>query len=182
MNRLQTTIHRLGVSQEAFLRAADGVSTAQWQQAPPAGGWSAAELTGHLCLVERGVLSNADRVICKAPPPASFFAQWHLPIGLVESRIVKRQSPNSVQPAGVAGKEVMIAELRGVRERTLAFLEETHQRDLAGYFWRHPFLGNLNFYGWFTFLAAHQVRHTKQMLEIAKNLPKDVASAQKLSV
>jgi len=51
-----------------------------------------------------------------------------------------------VQPDGLADKETMMAELRSVRERTLAFLEETHQRKLEAYFWRHPFLGYLNFY------------------------------------
>jgi hypothetical protein len=182
VNRLQPTLQKLGASQEGFLRAADGISTAQWQQTPLSGGWSAAELVGHLCQVERGVLRYADRVIRKAPLSVSFFRRWHLPMALVESRMVKRQAPSSVQPAEVAGKETMIADLRGVRERTLAFLEETHQRDLACYCWRHPFLGNLNFYEWFTFVAAHQARHTKQMLEIAKNLPKGVATAQKQSV
>jgi uncharacterized damage-inducible protein DinB len=182
VNRLQPTLQKLSASQEGFLRAADGISATQWQREPVSGGWSAAELVGHLCQVERGVLSYADRVIRKAPLSVSFFKRWHLPIAVVESRIVKRQAPGAVQPAEVAGKETMLADLRSVRERTLAFLEETHQRDLACYYWRHPFLGNLNFYQWFTFVAAHQARHTKQMLEIAKNLPKGVASAQKESV
>jgi len=182
VSRLQPTLQKLGAAQEAFLRAADGISTAHWQQPPTCGGWSAAELVGHLSQVERGVLSYADRVIRKAPLPVVFFRRWHLPIALVESRIVKRQAPSSVQPTEVSAKETMIADLRGVRERTLAFLEETHQRDLTSYCWRHPFLGNLNFYEWFTFVAAHQARHTKQMLEIAKNLPKGVATAQKQSV
>ena len=163
------------------MHAADDIAPSHWQRQPLTGGWSAAELAGHLCQVERGVLSYADRVIRKTPLPTSFFTRWHLPIVLVEMRIVKRKAPKSVEPAGIAGKEAMIADLRGVRERTLAFLQETHQRDLAAYCWRHPFLGNLDFYEWFTFLAAHQNRHTKQMLEIAKNLPKGVATAQKLS-
>ena len=182
VSSLQPTFQRLAISQEAFLRAADVISTANWQQPPTCGGWSAAELVGHLCQVERGVLRYADRVIRKAPLSVSFFKRWHLPIALVESRIVKRQAPSAVEPPEVAGKETMLADVRGVRERTLAFLEETHQRDLACYCWRHPFLGNLNFYQWFTFVAAHQARHTKQMLEIAKNLPKGVATAQKQSV
>ena len=103
----------------------------------------------------------------------------HLPLALVESRIVKRKSPASVEPGALDGKETMLAELRGVRERTLAFLEETHDRDLSAYSWPHPFLGSLNFYGWFTFVAAHQIRHTKQLVEISKNIPKRVASSQK---
>ena len=108
-----------------------------------------------------------------------FYRRFHFPLRIVESRLVRRKAPSPSNPAAVREKEAMIAELRGVRERTLAFLEETSQRDLGEYFWRHPFLGQLSFYDWFAFLAAHQFRHRKQLLEIAKNLPKDVASSQK---
>jgi hypothetical protein len=126
-------------------------------------------------------LGYADRVIREPALPISFFGRLHLPMALVESRIVRRKAPESVQPkrSHLSEKETMIAELCGVRERTLAFLEETHQRNLSRYCWRHPFLGALNFYQWFAFVAAHQLRHTKQMWEITKNLPKAVASSQK---
>jgi hypothetical protein len=73
----------------------------------------------------------------------------------------------------------MIRKLRGVRERTLAFLEETPGRDLSRYIWQRPFLGYLNYYEWFRFIAAHQKRHIKQVWEIAQNLPKGVASSRK---
>jgi hypothetical protein len=126
------------------------------------------------------VLSYADRVIQKTPLHLPFYRRIHFPIALVESRVVRRRAPASVQPlpAALAEKETMMAALRSVRERTLAFLEETHERDLSPYRWRHVFLGQLNFYEWFTFVAAHQNRHTKQMLEIAQNLPKGVASSR----
>ena len=179
MTRLEPTLEKLAVSQAEFLRAADSISAEHWGQPPATGGWSAAELVAHLCQVERGVLAYADRVIRKTPLPMPFYRRFRFPLGIVESRLIRREAPSPPNPAALAEKETMIAELRSVRERTLAFLEETRQRDLAEYFWRHPFLGQLNFYDWFTFLAAHQSRHRKQMLKIAKNLPKDVASSQK---
>jgi hypothetical protein len=74
-----------------------------------------------------------------------------------------------------AGKELTIAELGGVRERTLAFLEETPDRDLRA----AAISRALSFYDWFAFIAAHQTRHSKQMWEIEQNLPKDVASSRK---
>jgi len=83
------------------------------------------------------------------------------------------------QATELADKETMLAELRSVRERTLAFLEETRHRDLSAYSWRHPFLGRLNFHDWFAFLSAHEIRHSKQMWEIAQNLRKGVASSRK---
>src|SRR5438132_449986 len=94
------------------------------------------------------------------------------------SSSVRRKTPIPLDPElFAASKEAMLAELRSVRERTLAFLEETYDRNLRAYYWPHPFLGKLNFYNWFTFIAAHEIRHTKQMVEITKNLPKRVVTS-----
>lgn len=168
MNRLQPILEKLSASQQAFLRAADSIPNTNWLLPPDDRGWSAGEVVGHLCRVEREVVAYADRVIQKAPRRVSFWRRWHLRILVVKSRIVKRKAPGIVEPVGLAEKETMMAELRSVRERTLAFLEETHQRRLDAYIWKHPLLGNLNFYAWFTFVAAHQTRHTKQLLELSR--------------
>jgi hypothetical protein len=73
----------------------------------------------------------------------------------------------------------MLAELRQVRERTLAFIEETMGRDLSKYRMTHPFLGSLNAYEWFQLIASHEIRHMKQMQEISVSLPKSVTRLQK---
>jgi hypothetical protein len=78
----------------------------------------------------------------------------------------------------IGDKEQMLGELRAARERTLAFLEETKCRDLSAYCWPHAFLGMLDVYEWFEMIAAHQVRHTKQIREIAARLPKVVGISQ----
>jgi hypothetical protein len=102
-----------------------------------------------------------------------------LPLLLVEARVIRRKSPIPLDPEMLGEKEEMLAELREVRERTLAFLEETRGRDLSAYRWAHPFLGCLNAYDWMVMIAAHEVRHTKQMREIAAKLPKVIAILQK---
>jgi hypothetical protein len=51
-------------------------------------------------------------------------------MALVESRFIRRKSPLPIDAHLVCGKEEMLAELREVRERTLAFIEETMDRDL----------------------------------------------------
>jgi len=89
------------------------------------------------------------------------------------------KTPIPVDPQLLREKEAMVAELREVRGRTPALIEETKNRDLAVYRWRHPFLGSLNGYEWFLFLASHQIRHEKQMREIAANLPEAVQNSQK---
>jgi len=103
----------------------------------------------------------------------------HLPLALVEARIIRRKTPLPLDPELVQEKETMLAELREVRERTLAFIDETKERNLSVYRWRHPFLGSLNMYGWFQMIAAHQVRHEKQLREISAGLPKPITTLQK---
>lgn len=100
-------------------------------------------------------------------------------MALVEARLIKRKSPIPVDAQLIRAKEEMLAELRAVRQRSLAFMAETKNRDQSAYRWRHPFLGSLNTYEWLQMIASHEVRHTKQMKEIAANLPNCVASLQK---
>ena len=92
--------------------------------------------------------------------------------------LVKKKTSIPLDRTMIGDKETMLAELRGANERTLAFMEETSHRDLSDYRWPHVFLGMLNGYEWFEMIAAHQVRHTKQMREIAASLPKVVGISQ----
>jgi uncharacterized damage-inducible protein DinB len=178
MPDLQFAVEKLRRAQDGLLRAADSVPSGDWNIPPEVNAWSAAQVVAHLCQVERGVLGYADRVIRKMPRPVPLLNRFHVPLVIVELRFIRRKTPIRLDPElFAASKEVMLAELRSVRERTLAFLEETHDRNLGAYYWPHPFLGKLNFYNWFTFIAAHQVRHTKQMVEITKNLPKRVVTS-----
>lgn len=178
MPNLQFAVEKLRRAQEGLLRAADSVPSTAWNLPPNADAWSAAQLVAHLCQVERGVLGYADRVIRKVPRPVPLLNRFHLPLVIVELRLIRRKAAIPLDPElFAASKETMLAELRSVRERTLAFLEQTHHRNLSAYYWPHPFLGKFNFYNWFAFIAAHQIRHTKQMAEITKNLPKRVVTS-----
>jgi DinB superfamily len=177
--RLDFILERLGGSQRQLLRSADAVPAEHWKTRPGRSGWSAAELVAHLIMVERAVVGKADRILQKTPKRFSFFKRLHLPIGLVEARVIKQKSPIPLDPEIVQEKEEMLAGLREMRERTLAFLEETKGRNLSEYRWRHPFLGSFDMYEWFQFVAAHQTRHEKQMREIAASLPKAIANLQK---
>ena len=176
---LASIVEKLARAQTAFLRAADLVPLDLWRTRPPYGGWSSAEVVAHLCQVERTVTGAADRIIRHSPKPIPFLRRFHVPLRIVEARLLRRQTPIPLDPELLDSKEAMLAALRSVRERTVAFLEETSSRDLSPYFWLHPFLGMLNTYRWFEFIAAHQARHTKQMLQISHGLPKDVVSSQK---
>lgn len=179
MAKLDLILEKLAHTERRLLRSADSIPADQWKTRPAGGGWSAGELVAHLIAVERGVVGKADRIQQKAPKQFSFFQRLHLPIRLVEARVIRQKSPIPLDPELIQGKETMLAALRDVRERTLAFLEETQGRDLSEYRWRHPFLGSFDMYDWFQFVAAHEARHEKQMREIAASLPKAIASLQK---
>src|SRR5580692_12060335 len=166
-------------AQRRFLSAADAVPAEEWKTRPSEGRWSAAELIAHLMMVERAVIGKADRVAQKPPRRVSLLKRIHIPMALVESRWIRRKSPVPIEPGMLRDKEVMLAELRTVRERSLAFLEETRSRNLGEYSWAHPALGTLTTYEWMQFIASHEVRHTKQMREIAASLPKAIESLQK---
>lgn len=167
---LQPIREKLARAQSTFLRAADVIPSEKWDTQPGPERWSAAELVAHLVVVERGILGKADGVTKKTPLPVPFAKRFHLPMWLVEARVIRRKSPVPLDPSLMAAKEPMLGELRGARERTLAFIFETETRDLSAYYWRHPFLGMLNTYEWMEMIAAHQLRHTKQIREIEAKL------------
>lgn len=178
MAKLDLILEKLAISHRRLLRCADSVPADQWKTRPHKNAWSAGELVAHLITVERGIVGKADRIQQKTPKRFSFFERLHLPIQLVEARIVRQKSPVPLDPELIKEKESMLAALREVRERTLAFLDETKGRNLSEYRWRHPFLGSFDIYGWFQFVAAHESRHEKQMREIAERLPKAIATLQ----
>jgi uncharacterized damage-inducible protein DinB len=166
-------------AQTGLLSAADAVAADEWKTRPSEGKWSAAELVAHLMMVERAVIGKADRVRQHPPKRVSLLKRIHIPMALVESRWIRRKSPVPVRPEMLGDKEQMLAGLRSVRERSLAFLEETRGWNLAEYSWAHPEMGTLNTYEWMQFIASHEVRHTKQMREIVATLPKAIESLQK---
>lgn len=84
--------------------------------------------------------------------------------------MIRLKSPVPLDASLLAEKETMLGMLRDARERTFAFLSETKNRDLSAYYWRHPFLGMLSTYEWIEMLAAHQIRHAKQIREIHRKI------------
>jgi hypothetical protein len=59
---LQPIREKLSRAQTAFFRAADTIPGEKWDNCPGLDEWSAAELVAHLVVVERGVVTNVDRL------------------------------------------------------------------------------------------------------------------------
>jgi hypothetical protein len=179
MTNIRPILDHLDRAQVKLLRAADTIPAEQWKIRPREEAWSAGEVIAHLITVERTILAHADRIREKDPRPIPFLKRFHLPLTLVESRWIRRKTPLPLDTTLLRQKEEMLAELRTIREQLLEFLSKTKSLDLHAYRWPHPFLGMLNTYEWFHMIASHEIRHTKQMLEIASNLPKHVGTRQK---
>src|SRR5882757_482919 len=170
MRTLQPIRQKLARAQTAFFRAADAIPGEKWDNCPGLNQWSTGELVAHLVVVERGRRHKCRPVDTESPDSSSLSKRLHFPMWLVEARVIRRKSPVPLDESLMEEKEAMLAGLRGVRERTLAFVSETERRDLSAYCWRHPFLGMLNLYEWLEMIAAHQLRHTKQIREIEAKL------------
>ena len=180
MPPLQSITENLVRAEKQFQAAADAVPDDQWKTCPAEGRWCAGELVCHLIQVERAIIKNAGKVLQRPPQPRPLSKRFHFPVALVESRLIPSKTPIPLDPALVGEKDEMLAQLREVRQQTRAFLEEKAQgKNLGKYHMPHPFLGTFNLLEWFQVIASHQVRHAKQMREIAAALPKTVTTLHK---
>jgi hypothetical protein len=170
---------KLARAQANLLRAADVIPAEQWKTRPQEGCWSAAEVLAHVITIERVVVAAANRIFRKEPKHTPLLKRFHLPFAFVERRLVRLKTPIPIDLQLLREKEVTLAELHDVREQTLALIEKTRDRDLSAYRWQHPFLGSLDAYEWFLLLGSHQIRHEKQVREIAAQLPKQAVSSTK---
>jgi len=125
-------------------------------------------------MVERSVIAYAQKVSTKSPKRFPLHRRFHLPLALVEARLIRRKSPIPLDPQLLRKKEEALAELRETRKQTVAFIQRTKERDLGVYRWPHPFLGVLNMYEWLQMIAGHELRHEKQMHKILEGLPKAI--------
>jgi hypothetical protein len=175
---LSPIIVKLAHAQSEFLCAADAIPAEDWTRKPSAEEWSAAEVSAHLVVVERAIIGTADRILHKPPKPVRLWKRVHLPLWLVEVRLLRFKTPIPQDPELIGSKEEMLGEVRLTRERAVAFLVETRNRNLRAYRWNHAFLGKLNLYEWFEMIAAHQLRHAKQIKELGRRLPKVVEISQ----
>jgi hypothetical protein len=176
---LEPILKKLDHAQHRLLRIANAIPAGLWKTSPREGAWSAAELVAHLMAVERTVVETAERILQKQPKHIPVVKRFRLPFVVVEMRFLRMKTPIPIDPQLLREREAMLAELREVRRHTLALILETRNRDLTVYRWRHPFLGSLSAYEWFSFLGSHQIRHEKQMREIVANLLNAVTNGNK---
>ncbi len=177
MPLFDSILEKLAITQEKLLRAADDIPADLWNTSPREGAWSAAEVLAHVITIERTVAVVAGKILKKQPKQTPLLKRFRLPLAFAEIRLLRLKTPIPVDPQFLGEKRLMFAELQKVRRCTLALIEENRNRDLRVYRWKHPFLGSLNTYQWFALLASHQIRHEKQIREIAAQLSHAIPSS-----
>jgi len=159
---------RLNRAQAGFESVVRALPVEAWRKSPQPGAWSAAEVVGHLTMVEQTITERAARLVDKSPKRVPLWKRFHIPVRLVEWRVVRRKTPIPLDSTLVGERDEMLGRLAEARRNTVRLLEETRARDLSAYRWPHPFFGSLNLYDWFRVIAHHEVRHTKQIREIVE--------------
>ncbi|HXE75595.1 MAG TPA: DinB family protein [Candidatus Xenobia bacterium] len=170
MTKLDAIVDRLSQTRAKLLAVVEPVPPDRWRQQPPQGGWSAAEVIAHLTMVEQAILGGAERVLQKEPAPLPLWKRFHIPPKVSEWRTFKRETPIPLDPSLLDEKQVMLDRFAASRARILAFIDANRGRDLSRWRYPHPFFGSLNLYSWLKNIYHHEIRHTKQLREIARSV------------
>ncbi len=159
-------IERLRRTRERFEAAALKIPGAHWRTPPIEAAWSAAEIVAHVTMVETLMAGAAAKITRKPPVVVPLLKRFHVPVALVAWRGRRVETPIPLDTLLLDDREVMLSRLAEQRARTLAVLGAGRGTNLRGYRLQHPLLGSLHYYDWFRTLAAHDVRHAKQLNEI----------------
>jgi hypothetical protein len=161
-------LEHLHATRQKFLATIESVPDQRWLDAPRAGAWSAAEVVAHVTQVERAINKNTNRLLSAPPVSIPFHKRLHFPIGISTWRAFRVKTTIPMKPELLGDKDKLIASLAAARRVTTEFLEANRDRNLDAYCAPHPFLGNLNVYNWYHFVAYHEERHRKQIRDIVE--------------
>src|SRR5260370_5249003 len=163
----EQSMQYLTESRDGVVDAVKGLSETQWKFKPAPDRWSAAEIVEHLALIEDVLVENIFGNIDKQPAPNADRDAKQVDamiLAKVPDRSTKFQAPPSVTPTGRWTHADALEHYIAGRAQTVTLLKSTP--DLRQHPINHPALGSLDGYQWVLAVAAHSVRHTKQILEV----------------
>jgi hypothetical protein len=162
-------------SRAALRAAVDRVPTHLRDQPPGADRWSVAGVLEHLALVDEGYTTAVAVKIAEARVAGlgrEERGDRELPPAVaarLADRTERRVAPESSHPRGLDCGAAW-ARAESARSAFRRLLTDADGLALSRVVHEHPRLGVLNVYQWGGFLAAHERRHTEQVLEIASQL------------
>jgi uncharacterized damage-inducible protein DinB len=153
-------------TRQAFLKAIDGVSEAQWKFKAGPDRWSIAEVAEHIAISEETILGMIQTKMLAAPPPAGPGIADDKLIAGVTDRSQKATAPEMLKPVNKwQTQEALAKDFNAARDKTIAWLKSTKE-DLRAHAAPHPAFGPLDVHQWILLLAGHSARHTAQIEEV----------------
>jgi hypothetical protein len=136
-----------------------------FQQAPPSGGWSPAQVVHHLVILEAIACQavGGQTLPTNRPPDAK------LPLvkAAMEDLGTRRQAPEIVQPAPAPGpREALLAAFLKQRAKLTSLLQQTDLSEACTSL-KHPVIGTMTRLEWAYFTVYHVRRHTRQLSRMA---------------
>lgn len=162
---------KLDASQKKLFAAIQGVSATQWHWKPAPDRWSIGEVTDHLDLAEIRTLELVQGLTAGAPAAADQKAETAGKDQRIAAEIPDRTQHRMMRPDFLAptdrwaGPAAFEKEFLANRARTIAYVKGTRD-DLRAHAAPHPEMGLMDGYQWLILIAAHDERHTAQILEI----------------
>lgn len=170
MSERERLVQELEASRDALVAAIDGLSEAQWRFRPADGGWTVEENVEHLVVSARSIGALVMRRL-RAGPDAADLVATPLAVRIrarMADRSVRAEVPEMVRPTGhPVDRAAATAEFVALREVLLAFVREPAHGLRAGTA-PHPRLGELDAAEWLAFVAAHELRHVAQLMEVRR--------------
>jgi uncharacterized damage-inducible protein DinB len=153
-------------TRQAFLKAIDDVSEAQWKFKAGPDRWSIAEVAEHIAISEETILGMIQTKMLAAPPPSGPGITDEKLIAGITDRSQKATAPEMLKPVNKwATREALTKDFNAARDKTIAWLKSTKE-DLRAHAAPHPAFGPLDVHQWVLLLAGHSARHTAQIEEV----------------
>lgn len=165
----QFVLDKLASSEARLLELVAGLSPAQWNFREKPERWSIAQILEHIILFESFISEAIEKALETPPEPgkrAQAAEKIPLILDLPNSRGTRLSAREAVRPsANKPDPNELVAQLRRIRARTLAFVQDTGA-DVHNHFFPHITFGDLDCYQWLVVLAQHATRHACQIIEI----------------
>jgi uncharacterized damage-inducible protein DinB len=168
MTNVEPILKLLSDTRSQFIGIVDAFPTERWRESPGDGRWSAGEIVAHTMQVEESIIAGSRKTLKKPPYPVPFLKRFHLPLTLVASRSRKFKSPIPIDANRVPEQANYATAIAACRQGTLDFIDEHRTENLKPWTFPHPAFGPLNLYDWLRLIAYHELRHAKQIREVAE--------------
>ncbi len=175
--RTEELLKHLDENRAALRAAVDRIPSSLRGTRPTPDRWSVAEVLEHLGRVEEGItrllaskLSEASMTGALEPDPETSPVAGEIDHRRILDRSRRITAGERVLPRGEMDAAAALAALDASRARLRDLVIAHDGMSLGAISHPHPVLGVINGYQWFMFVAAHEARHTGQIVEAGEQL------------